>query len=509
MIIPVGEFLPDQRDFQNPGSSLVQNVVPRTMESYGPFGGLSAQFSALNARCQGARGFRDSTGNAHAFAGTATKLYHATTSAGWTDVSSKTYTISEDDYWSFEQFGDVIYASNFADGLFKFNMLSDSVFSGAALTGTAPKPKYLAVSKDFMLTAYTDDLSGGTKNQRVWWPAINDPTNWPAAGGNSAIAVLSDYQDVVGDWGDCTGIVANVGPCDAAVFFQRGVFRMMYAGQPDIWDFFQVHGARGCVSPQSLRATEIGVIYLGNDDFYLFDGQGCTGIGYQKIAKWFYSQIDQTNLEHVVAAVDPINKFYIVAWPSSLATPGTCDSMLICAYMQPSLTGTPGRWSYITGISVEYLFRSMSFGYTMDNMNSLGNLDSIGISLDSRVWSGNQEVLTAFDTTHTMNYFTGPNLAPTVETSETQPTEGNRTLITNAWPLVDGGTPSLQWGVRNRLIDSAVFNTAVPIMANGMAPQFAEGRYHRCRITLPANSSFNHIQGVEVPDESLANTGRA
>ena len=45
--VPFGEWLPDQPDFANPGAAVVQNVVPRTKQSYGPMASPAAYSSAL------------------------------------------------------------------------------------------------------------------------------------------------------------------------------------------------------------------------------------------------------------------------------------------------------------------------------------------------------------------------------------------------------------------------------------------------------------------------------
>lgn len=514
-IIPCGEFLPDIPEFITPGSALVQNVTPSTLQSYGPFGSLNAASNALGARNQGALGVRDKNGIAFAFAGTASKLY-SLGSMTWADVSGKAYSCADGDYWSMTQFGEQIIANQINDTPQVYTLNGSATFADmaapSATNGIAPpKAKYSCVAKDFVLYGFTNDATFGQKNQRVWWPAINTATDFYLPGTAEAISRQSDYQDVAGDQGDLTGIISGIGPVDAAVFFERGVYRMMYAGSPNIWDFFPAHGIRGCIAPQTLRGIEIGsgaAIYLASDGFKMYDGQSLTAIGFQKIDKFFFNNVDQTALNHVVASVDPINQLYLVAFPSKTAPSGTCDQMLICNYALPSaIVGTPGRWAYITGINVEFLFRSMSFGYTLDAMDVFGTLDSIGPSLDSRVWTGDKDVLTAFDISHVMNYFTGPSLAPTVETSESQLIPGKRAFVTNSIPLVDGSDPSIEAGTRNRLEDAVVYGSAVNMQDNGYAPIMSYGRYHRFRISLPADSDFRNIQGMEIPDEALTDAG--
>jgi hypothetical protein len=88
-ILPVGEWLPDQADFGNKGSTVIQNVVPRTKDSYGPMPTPVVYSGALTARCQGSYSFVDSTEAPHVFAGDATKLYQMTAGSApnFSDVS--------------------------------------------------------------------------------------------------------------------------------------------------------------------------------------------------------------------------------------------------------------------------------------------------------------------------------------------------------------------------------------------------------------------------------------
>jgi hypothetical protein len=43
--------------------------------------------------------------------------------------------------------------------------------------------------------------------------------------------------------------------------------------------------------------------------------------------------------------------------------------------------------------------------------------------------------------------------------------------------------------------------------SEGFCPLNADSRYLRLQLTLPANTAFNHIKGVDVPDDHLSQTG--
>lgn len=498
IVLPVAQWAPDLPALANPGCGNVRNVVPRSPSSYGPLSGLSVYSTALANRCQGAAAFLDTAGDVSLFAGDAHDLY-ALTSAGasWSVVSktaSHPYNAPSETMWNFALVGPRVLATDFVDPIQSFVQGSSTAF--ADLAAGAPRCRYLAVVRNFLVAAHTNDSTNGPQPQRVWWSALNDPTNWPTAGTAAAAQVQSDYNDLLGAGGWIQGIVGNLGTADGAVFMERAVWRMVYAGPPAVFYFFTAEGARGTPAPASIVQLGPLVYYLGRDGFYVFDGTTSTPIGVNKVDKYFYSNVDQNNLARVVGAIDPVNKLVMWAWPDLAAANGNPNHLLIYNWQMD-------RWS-IADLTVETLLSLLSFGVTLDAMNVYGTLDAMPqFPFDSRVWTGGKDMLGAFDTSHRLNYFNGQNLAATVDTSELQPFPGRRALITGTRPLVDGGSspgsgPSVALGTRNRLVDAVSFNAATPMNSLGTCPQRASGRYVRAEITVPAGAAWTHMQGLEL-----------
>jgi hypothetical protein len=153
----------------------------------------------------------------------------------------------------------------------------------------------------------------------------------------------------------------------------------------------------------------------------------------------------------------------------------------------------------ISDLSTELIFRSLSFGSSLEGLDATGfSLETLPFSLDSRAWTGGRLLLSAFDANHQLNYFTGPSLAPVVDTTEAELFPGGRAVVVNTRPIVDGGTPSVAIGTRDRNVDPVGFGASVAMDSLGNAPQRMAGRYHRARLTLPAGSSFTHIGGLDV-----------
>jgi len=492
----VQPWLPDTPDFSPQGCTSVLNVIPETSDAYTGFPSLSsAGITALAKRVQGVFAGTDSAGAVNIFAGTNSDLYRlqsGATSFSNVSKSAAAYSVAADEFWRFTLVNARVVACNFADPIQSFLLGTDTLFSN--LSANAPKARYCAGVKNFLMVANTTDSVSGAAPWRTWWSAIGDPTSWPTPGSSSAQANQSDYNDLVGDFGSIQGIVGNLGTSDAALFFEHAVWRVVYTGPPDVFDFFPAEGVRGTPAPASITQLGSFAYYLGEDGFYSFDGTNSIGIGAGKVDKYFFSDLDFANVHRVVGAVDPVNRLVLWAYPGSGNAQGNPNHIL--CFHWPS-----GKWS-IADVQTEYIFRALAFGYSLEGLDATGfNLDTLPYSLDSRIWAGGQLLLGGFDTSHRLGYFNGSNLAPQVDTNEIQPFPGQRTFLRNTRPLIDapaGPTPTIAIGTRENLEAANAFNVGTAMNSLGWCPQRASGRYMRARITLPAASVFEHIQGVEL-----------
>lgn len=497
IILPAAEYTPDMPDYMDNGTDNAMNVIPRTPKSYGPIN-MPAVFSgALATRCQGAYFGLDSGGNVNGFAGDSADLWQLTAgSQNWAKVSKSAgaYGISADNQWRFALYGTRIVATDYADNVQSFLLGTSSAF--ADLSASAPKARFLAVAKSFLMLGDTSDPVYGAQHQRVWWSANGDPTNFPTPGGQLAFQFESGFQDLLGDGGWIQGIVGNLGNADALVIMEHAIWRGVFAGSPAVFDFFPMEGVRGTPAPGSIAQLGGVVYYLGEDGFYANDGGTSIPIGANKVDKSFYADVDQNYLSSISSAIDPVNKLYIILYPGAGHTGANCNKMLMYNWQLQ-------RWSISVPLpaGAEYIARALSFGYTLDQLYTiLGyRLDTLPYPLDSRVWTGGNLLLALFDTVHKLNFFTGTPLAASVDTNEMQPNPMGATRFINSRPIIDGNVvPTVAIGVRNRQVDSPVFGPAVAMTALGTAPQRIVGRYARARMTVPSSSSWTNLSGAEV-----------
>lgn len=427
-MVALAEWLPDQPDFESPGSTTMLNCVPRTAGSYGPAPSSSAVTDALDARCQGAIYVRDKSGNVHGFAGNATKLYSNTAGGAWVNVSKVGgYSTGADERWSFAVFGERIIATNFSDPIQSFLMGVDSVFSD--LSADAPKARYVAQVRDFLMVANTSDPIDAAVPQRVWWPAIDDPTDWPVIGSDAAAEVQSDLQDLVGNGGWDQGIVGGLSSADAVIFQERAIYRCIYIGPPAIFSFAVLSGGRGTPAPGSIVQVGEQAFYLADNGFYVTDGLQSVSIGEGKVDKTFWSMVDQGNLHRITSAVDPLNKLIYWAFPGPQNEGGTPNYIIVYNYELK-------RWS-LTQQLTETMVQAITTGYTLDQLDPFGTLETLPFSLDSRAWTGGRLNLACFDTTHKLALFSGASLAATMETGEANLNDKGLAHISRVWPIID------------------------------------------------------------------------
>ncbi|MBB5509563.1 hypothetical protein [Paraburkholderia atlantica] len=502
MLLPIADFAPDLPPNNSSGASAnIVNLFPRTKESWGPVGTLSTFSSnALDSQCLGAQIAIDSGANNYLFAGTADKLYElAPGNTGFTNVSKGGgYSLPSGERWSFTQYGQRVIAVAESQNIQSFVLNSSSAF--ADLSASAPQARYVTTIKDFVMVGNTFDGTNGAQPQRVQWCAIDDPTTWPVSGSTTEAQLLAGSQIIPGDQGWIQGIVGNLGNADGAVFFERGIFRVVFQGSPTVFGFYPAEGVRGTPCPKSIVQLGALAYYIGEDGFYAFDGAVSQPIGVDRVDKTFWSNVNTAYLANVVGAVDPINRLVMWLYPSNSAPGGIPDSLI-------AFNWALNKWGFAQ-VNAEYIIRAITQGYSLDSLDSTGyTLDTLPFSLDSRVWTGGQVLMGAFTPSHQLAYFTGSPANATADTVELEPfgSAGKRGFLKTTRPMIDGGSPTVQIGMRNRLMDDPTFSAASSINDNGECPVRADARYLRARIQT--TGAFTHLQGIEIPDGAIDMTG--
>lgn len=489
MMVEFGEYLPDLPAYNNPGATVAKNVIPGGA-SYLSFPSQVVYSNALTARCQGAISTLDSDGNVVNFAGDATKLYRMS-SAAYADVSIVGgYTTNADEMWYFTRFGNRLLATNFTNPIQTFTVNTSTNF--ANLAAGAPQARYIASIRNFVVVGNTFDGSDGNVPHRVRWSAIDDATGWTVSATTQA-----DFQDL----NDTNGWVKQIVSGEYGIIFQeKAITRMTYVSSPVIFQFDEVETGKGTLAPGSVIKVGNMVFYLGLDGFYAFDGMQSIPIGANKVDKTLFAELDTTYFERIRACADVDKQVIYWAVPVSGNTGGRCNKIYAYNY-SPNASK---RWSTIEGIDIEYLYRFLSEGYTLDQLDTINtSIDALAYSLDSRIWTGGNSNLSGFDSSHRQINFTGAAMTATLETQEIQLFPGYRASINLVRPIVDsGGSLSVQMGTRNKHSDSITYDSSVSSNSTGNCPVRSNARYHRARVNV--SGGFTHAQGIEIIKASKA-----
>lgn len=483
LTVPFGDWLPDLPAFSNPGATVANGVIPKQM-SYGPFPGLVAQSGALTARCRGASAARDTAGNTYFYAGDATKLYEIRSQSA-NDKSGATYTTSTEQGWEFALFGQTFIATNFDDHVQAITAGAASNFADLFTSTQRPKARHVGVVRDFAVFGNINDTIGGDglKPNRVQWTGINDPTDI-----DPDATTQSDFQDI-GEGGWVQRIVGGVEY--GLVFQQRAIVRMTYVGSPLVFDFSPIDRRRGTPIPHSVIAHGRLVYYISEEGFFVTDGSQSYPIGANQVDKTFWDQFDVGNAHRVSAAVDPVNKLISWAFPGTGSTGGNPNKIYLFNYVDK-------RWSEVD-LDVQIITPAETQAYTLEQLDDVTtDIETLTPSMDSPAWQGGLYRFAAFDTSNKLAYFTGDNVAATLETGEFQIAQGRRSQAKKLRPQIDGGTITAAIAGRSRLIDTASYDSAATMDSIGEISVRNDARYHRVRCSIAAAGTWNHAQGVEV-----------
>lgn len=497
-MMPFGEYIPD-----SPANEMAvvggKNLIPRADGTYGPVAAFAPTIATINARCQGATFAIDNDANVSAFAGNATKLYRlGGGSASWSDVSKATgYVTDASDHWEFTQFGKRLIASNFSNPIQTYTLGVSTQF--ADLSADAPRARHIAVVNRFLMAGNTYDAVDGNQPQRLWWSAIDDPTSWPSPATSAAAAVQSGFQTLFGNAGWVQGIAPRVGSLDAIIVLERGLIRCQYVGLPDVFALQPLEGGRGCPAPQSITPFGGFLYYLGEDGFYACDGSQSIPIGAGKVDKTFWGDVNQAYLSRVNGVYDAFNHLWLVGYPSNSSQSGDIDRVI-------AFNTVTRRWAPPWEVSITNLTKLGSVGYTLEQLDAFGTLDSLPASLDSRVWGGEgKPVLSAFNTSHALGYFTGENTEAEIETGDVDG-NGQRFLSRGIRPVANGTCDmTCRVGYRDCKGQPVVYTPFVARNRHGVSPIRVNSRYARASIRVAQGGTWQQLQGFEFDQVTTGN----
>lgn len=481
MKIQLGEWLPDLGDTNNPGALIAHNVIP-SADGYRPFPSLQTiSTGALNAYARGAISIKSSGGTSYVYAGSASKLYVLSTAA-WTDVtrsSGGNYATATEDAWEFVQWGEMVIATNYTDDVQQIT-LGGANF--AALSGSPPKARHIAVVRDFVVLANIND--GTERTRTIRWSGFGDETKWTTNPANQ-----SDAQELPGGG----RIVRVIGGERGVIFSEYGITEMVYEGPPTVFRFNAISTEKGALSPGSvIDAGDGAIFFIGLDDFYVMSGNQIQSIGANKVARTFFEDLAPNYTYRINGAIDKRRSLVVWAYPGQQSASGQPNKVIF--YHWPT-----GKWA-TADAEVNALYSFLSPGYTLDTLDTLSSsLDALDASLDSPAYQGGALSLGAFNGTHYGVTFTGEPLTARIDTTEVQ-IEDSLIQISEAFPVIQGGTTTIEHGHRYLPASSVTWETAVSQNSAGGYPLRKINRFHRLRLNISGQwTKAKEVQANVIP----------
>ena len=519
------EWLPDQPSILDAVSE-ANNVTPLAV-GYGPF--KSAVNYSQDASENLTNVYATKVNNdVSVFAGGFTKLFKLDASDLSLDNVSKAGGYTGTTRWQFVQFGNYALATNGSEKIQYYDVNVSSVF--ADLAAAAPISQYITAVRDFVVGA---NIGAGTYPSRVQWSDINDPTDWTAGA-----ASQSDYQDLP-DGGDITGITGGE---FGIVFLEKAIVRMSYIGSPLFFQFDTISRNVGCIEGGSIAQYSGVAYFLSDDGFYSCNGQTVTGIGSEKVDRYFYNNANIGDIDSISSAVDPernliiwnyttvsgnraliIYNFETQKWSeadtdvnflSTLATSGTSLDAIDTAYnitagsfvVGKSYTiRTVGTTSF-TGIgavanTVGVLFTATGVGsgtgVAIDMAASaaaLKTVDTLVTTLDDRLYAGGKFLFGGVRDAKIIT-FTGTPATANIITNDLE--YGYNSVLTLIRPSVDNGSASVSVASRRMLDDTITYGSSVTASQEDRCSVRSAGRYHRIALT-PTGANWSSAIGMDI-----------
>ena len=449
------EWLPDQP--ANAGSLIdAKNVFPVSV-GYSPFpnavdfsGAASENLNSVYAAKFGSE--------VVIFAGGASKLFKFNAATEALEDKSKSGGYTGTSTWNFALFGAEVLATNHTAKVQRWTIGSSTAF--ADLATAAPIAKFVTVVRDFVVCANI----GSTAN-KVQWSDINDATDWV-----SGTTSQSDFQ-IMPDGGNITGITGGE---FGIVFLEKAIARMSYTGSPLFFQFDTISRGLGCIAGGSIAQYGGLSFFLSDDGFYQTDGQSVTGIGNEKIDKYFFDDVLLESIDSMSSSADPKRK--IVVWNYANNSGGR--SILIYNWQLQ-------RWSRAS-TAATVVGDIATAGTTLEGLGTLGytDIDTMPASLDARLWVGGKFLFAGAEDTKIVT-FTGSDYNSELITTDVE--VGYNSVVTLARPQIDNGSATIKIASRRELDDAVIFGDSSTTSAEGRADLRSAGRYHRLEVSPTGN----------------------
>lgn len=396
-MIPLIGFAPDA-DVTTPGLITdCVNFVPYLTGMEGAHEPISpAGTPALADACQGAAVVSKLDDTRRIIAGAQTKLYELVSGA-WVDQSKVGgYVGGAESRWSIAQFGDATLAANRADSIQRSTSGAFSDIAGA------PKAEVIFTVGAFVMALNVND---GVEKPDGWHCcAVYDDTDWAPS-----ITTQAATGRLVATAGRLTA-GARLGEY-AVAYKARSIYLGQYVGSPIVWDWLQVPGGdAGCVGKEAICDIGGAHFFVGDDNFWIFDGSRPIPVADGQVRQWFYTNSNPTYRYKTICAFDKQTNRVFVYYVSNNST--TIDSALVYHVLSK-------KWGRADR-QIEAALNYVAAAVTIDGLSDFSaTIDGLpNTPLDSQYWLSGGRAFSVFNTSHQLQVMTGASTSCSFTTGD-------------------------------------------------------------------------------------------
>lgn len=473
-LVPFQRFRPDQSRFSSEASNLIQNCKP-TKDGWAPIKTLTGLGTALPSEPRGGISVKADDGTWQIFAGTATNLYRYNSSTyAPVEISRATddYDLLDGEYWTFFRFGNYVIATAEGSDYPQYVDLNTSN-DFANLTNATFEARTGFVVGDFVVFCQIDG-----NRRKMKWSGVNNPFFWTKAQRGS------DEQELP-DGGDIQGGISQA--LNGLVMQESAIRRMVFdPGSGLAFRFEVLDPERGVLAPRSI--VNVGpnqYAYLSKDGFYW--GPEARPIGAERVDRWFFANCDSDYYGLVSGVADPFEK--IVWWRFRDA-----NGMHHLLGFDWQLD----EWFYSNNNAVE-LLPAATVGYTLEDLDAFGSLETLPYSLDSRFWRGGIPGFAGFTSDYKFGFFDGPNQEATITTEHKALRWPRRAVTGRIRVLVDSDNATCAVAAKETQNGTLSFGSDLSRQTGqSFINSRVSGRWHQFKVKLPAGDTWSNAVGIDI-----------
>ena len=219
------------------------------------------------------------------------------------------------------------------------------------------------------------------------------------------------------------------------------------------------------------------------------DGTSIKNIGAGKVNDWFFDRLDQTRIETMDVAIDPLKNLIVWNVPTNSRVKSLAEQRLLIMYNYVT-----GRWT--SGNTTSQVVAQLATqGITLDGLDTdFPIIDDMALSLDSPLFIGGA-IAFCGAVGGKIAVFTEPNSTAYLTTNDIE--SGFFSVATIARPIIEEGSATFQIASRNKMNDTINFSGESVTSDENRADLRSGGRYHRVRV-IPTGSTWKHAVGFDL-----------